>query len=442
MGKKSATLGLVLLLAGATTLGLGLVEQRKEKQLLENIKLRLEKMDEVTADETDIRYLADIFSRDDWQQKLNQYNTQRQSKGLLIDTSAVFILTGSAIFVWWFLWLTARLLYRRLRRCRQTSAFEVQNQDQREHPEAKEKDKSERAVQSAKQKTGTKKKNKDNTNLEVLAGSGWFDFNKGFTDRSKTNSLYSETTLKTKPFDDLSDSNSKNVNVMLCDEKSAESKMSLKLKAERLNQHYKSSNKNKLFLDSDKDTAKLEKLIKSQRKSLEKQVAEFRQMAQSLKQASLDRSQPFGDTVKELIQQVSAIREYALGQQDRIKKLQDGYDWNIIKTFGLKVIRCIDNLKDRIERLGDNGIGITDLEEVKDELIFALESSGIEQYQPKINSDYKGQERIAETVKEKAHNKGPELKGKIAQVTRPGYRHFIDDENFKVIRAARVKLFG
>ena len=61
VGKKSAVLGLVLLFAGAATLGWGLLEQRKEKQLLKDIKARLEKLDKVTADEIDIRYLADIF---------------------------------------------------------------------------------------------------------------------------------------------------------------------------------------------------------------------------------------------------------------------------------------------------------------------------------------------------------------------------------------------
>jgi molecular chaperone GrpE (heat shock protein) len=164
-------------------------------------------------------------------------------------------------------------------------------------------------------------------------------------------------------------------------------------------------------------------------------------MAETVKQAA-ERSEPIGSFIKDLTHQVSAIRDYALTQQDRIKKLQDGYDWNIIKTFGLKVIRCIDNLDDRIEQLKDAAADTEDIEELRDELVFALESSGIEQYAPEIESDYSGQEKIAEAVKERQITDKSDMKGKIAAVVKVGYRHFIDEQNFKVVRAARVKLYG
>ena len=77
-----------------------------------------------------------------------------------------------------------------------------------------------------------------------------------------------------------------------------------------------------------------------------------------------------------------------------------------------------------------------------DELIFALESSGIEQFEPEINSDYRGQERYAEAVKNKQHCDDPNQAGKIARVIRPGYQYFINEENIKVVRPAQVKLFA
>jgi len=438
VGKKSAVLALVLLFAGAATLGWGLIEQRKEKQLLEDIKARLEKLDKVTADEIDIRYLADIFSSDDWQQKLDAYNTQRQGKGLLIDTSAVFILTGGAIFAWLLLWLAVRFVYRRLFGFKDTSS-EAMHQDGGENLQTQQS--TQRVVESPKRKTDHQKE-KQHVNAKVLTTSGWFDFNKGPSERGKADHIYSETTLEAQSSSDSSAGGSKNVSMMFSDGQAAESKKSLKLKGDRLNQRYKSLTKRRIFSETDEDTVKLEKVLKAQSKSLEKQLAEFRQMAQTLKQITLDRSQPFGSTIKELMQQVSAIREYALGQQDRIKKLQDGYDWSIIKSFGLKIIRCIDNLEDRIEQFRNDSVDTADLEEVKDELIFSLESSGIEQYKLEIDSDYNGQEKIAEAVKEKVGAPEPELKGKIAHLVKPGYRHFIDDENFKVVRTARVRLFG
>lgn len=437
MGRKFITLGVILLLAGAGTLGWGFVEQRKEKQMLKDIKLRLEKLDKVSADETDIRYLADIFSRDDWQQKLDEYNTQRQSRGFLIDTSVVLMLTGGAVFAWWFLWLAIRSVNRRLFLSRAKGRINDDAVDS--GTETKEKPR--RLVQPSNQ---TIEPNKDETGkqVDVLVSSGWFDFNKGCADHSNKDSVRSETYFNNKPSGDSTDGISKNANLLFCDEKASASKKSLKLKVDRLNKRYRSLTRREVFSDSSEDTAKLQKVLKAQGKSLEKQIAEFRQVVETLKQAAIDRSQPYSDTIKELVQQVSAIREYALSQQDRINKLQDGYDWGIIKSFGLKVIRCIDNLENRMEWLTKDGIETTGLEEVSDELIFALESSGIEQYEPEVDSDYSGQEKVAEAVKEKAHAQGPELKGKVAEVIRPGYRHFIDDKNFKVVRTARVKLFA
>jgi len=125
-----------------------------------------------------------------------------------------------------------------------------------------------------------------------------------------------------------------------------------------------------------------------------------------------------------------------------MEKLQDGYDWNIIRTFCLRVIRCIDNLENRINQLAKKNIETTDLEEVKDELLFALDSSGVEQFEPEINSDYRGQEKFAEAIKDKQQCDNPKQTGKIAKVIRPGYQYFINEDNVKIVRTAQVKLYG
>jgi molecular chaperone GrpE (heat shock protein) len=153
-------------------------------------------------------------------------------------------------------------------------------------------------------------------------------------------------------------------------------------------------------------------------------------------------SKPLNNTLTELSQQVSAIREYTAYQQNRLEKLQDGYDWNIIRTFCLRVIRCIDNLENRLGQMSDDEVRATHLEEVKDELVFALESSGIEQFRPEINSDYRGHEKYAEAVKDKQPCEKPGQTGKIAACLRPGYQYFINEDNVKVVRPAQVKLYA
>jgi len=186
----------------------------------------------------------------------------------------------------------------------------------------------------------------------------------------------------------------------------------------------------------------LEESLKAKTESLEQQMEEFKRMAQNVRQTTLDHSKPLNNALKELTEQVSAIRDYASHQQERVEKLQDGYDWSIIRTFCLRVIRCIDNIEGRIEQFSEEDVAAEHLREVRDELVFALESSGIEQFKPELNSLYRGQEKSTEAVKEREPCDDPEQSGRIAGIVRPGYQYFIDEDNFKVVRAAQVKLFA
>lgn len=195
-------------------------------------------------------------------------------------------------------------------------------------------------------------------------------------------------------------------------------------------------------LDRETHAPELPNSLKEQAEDLQKQLAEVKQMAQTMQQATQGQPGPLNSTLKELAQQVSAIRDYAASQQGRVEKLQDGYDWGIIRTFCLRVIRCVDNVEKRIAEVEEGDEAAVRLQEVHDELLFALESSGVEQFEPEIHSDYRGQEKLAEAIKEKQPSNKPDQAGRIAKVLRPGYRYIIDDDNFKVVRTAQVKLFG
>ena len=117
--------------------------------------------------------------------------------------------------------------------------------------------------------------------------------------------------------------------------------------------------------------------------------------------ATMMTTEPVTNGLSELTEEVSAIRQYAAAQQDQMRKLQDGYDWMIVRRFCMRIIRCIDNLDDRRTRLGDKEQTLQAcLEDIRDELVFALESSGIEQYQPDLNVPFKGLEKYAEAVRQ------------------------------------------
>ncbi|HIJ70970.1 MAG TPA: hypothetical protein HPP87_06360 [Planctomycetes bacterium] len=176
--------------------------------------------------------------------------------------------------------------------------------------------------------------------------------------------------------------------------------------------------------------------------SLGRQAQNFGKVGGQLASSVLMSTEPVANTLDELTQEVSAIREFASQQQDRVRQLQEGYDWTIVKRFCFRIIRCIDNLEERIRKLAGAGEETQHLEDVRDELLFALESSGVEQFEPQINADYRGLEKAAEAVHERQRcNKADHLSGKIAKVVRPGYHYVLNDNEVRIVRAAQVKLY-
>jgi len=455
MHKKVVILGLVLLIVGTTMLGWVLTEKRKQQQktaaykskynletgeylkqytewfqafpdeqsklpfvLDENGKtkteeqLKQEQQERLQADlgklatgETDVYPFADILYGENWQNELNRYKKRKEM------SEFVFTSMGGTIFAWYLLlWLVRffirvssglkKLLPDVLRRQGKTkdekrakinAEKDVKNQEQKQKLNQQQ---SKLEKHSKGLRNLIKRKPKLNGREKAL-----------FT---KSESLFDNRNSKRakKRLGTYSDDNAGKIAVLLSDEQSAES------------------------------IARIENSLKAHTEQLEERTA------QSVEQAIIEHSKPLDSTLKDLAQQVSAIREYASCQQERVEKLQDGYDWNIVRTFCLRIIRCIDNLENRISRLSGEGTETEHFQEIKDELVFALESSGIEQYEPEINSDYRGQEKYAEAVKEKEHCDKEKQKGKIAKVIRPGYQYFINEDNIKVIRTAQVKLFG
>lgn len=153
-------------------------------------------------------------------------------------------------------------------------------------------------------------------------------------------------------------------------------------------------------------------------------------------------SEPLTRELSDLTEEVSAIRHFAAQQQDQMRKLQDGYDWMIVRRFCLRIIRCIDNIEDRIARLGKEEQILSDhLQDIKDELVFALESSGVEQYEPELEVSYKGLERYAEAIKDRVSTDDAARAGCIAEVARSGYQYLVNDDDVKIVRCAQVKLY-
>jgi len=449
MSKKSVILGLILFLAGIAALGWVFTEGKKERQLLQERQERFDVgVDRLVTGEIDVHSFANFAPRENQKQELDKYRARIEKRELILVVSVVCMFIGGVIFGWWLLLWTARLLIRGssylvklsidvFRRCREIKDKQLAKAGAKEDEKA-----SGREEELYEQQSPQKKYSK------ILASSGWHGFGTNVANQYEPAPSEKVFSMRSEAHFGNSAKDANKLAALLSDEKSVELEGLSTATAEELNLNMMQSGRlcgtveKTALADSQGDYPELDDLFRAQAENLGKQMAEFRQMAQSVQQATFEHSEPLRSNLKELIQQVSAIREYASQQQGRMEKLQDGYDWNIIRTFCLRVIRCIDNLENRIARLSKENIETAELEDVRDELVFALESSGVEQFSPEINSDYRGQERKAEAVKDKEYCDGPNLTGKIAKVIRPGYQYVIDNENVKVVRTARVKLFG
>jgi len=463
MLKKFAILGLVLLLTGAAVFGWLLIERRKQQQQVTAYKLKYASefddylrqynqwmqlppqqraqlpwgldnygksktkaqlqqeqqerlkadLDKLAVGDTDVYPFADALYGQNWQEKVRKYKTQKERKEFILTVSIDSMLTGGTVFTCCLLLWTATLLVRSLSRLKESPAvFLISRKKQ--------------------QQIRLKKRSK------ALINSGWHDFEAATERKITPLENVSTENVESDPEANESASRTRKIAVLLSDEHSIESEQSSKAATE---EPEPSINGNSV-LQQDCETENLTMPSNDLSQNSFCNKSQNQELAQSVQQTTLEASEPLNNTLNVLTEQVAAIREYACQQQDRVEKLQDGYDWNIIRTFCLRVIRCIDNLESRISQLSEQGVETTQIEEVRDELLFALDSSGVEQFEPAINSDYHGQEKYAEAVKEKQHSDDPNMKGKIAKVIRPGYRYFINEDNVKVVRTAQVKLFG
>lgn len=346
-------------------------------------------IDKLARGEIAVNPFTDILYGDNWQNEVNEYKKRNEFNEYVLTSSIVCTTMGGSIYAWWIVLWTARYVVRVSSNLRRMIAARYGNPEEVEEDEpiisaVKE------LQQEQQKKKAHEKQNKPEKHLNVSTHPG------------RQNPVPAKAGFKP---------------------------------AERLAYTYKGKTPN--------GTEKINKLL-SDEKGPAPKVPTLKTTTKWGKQRSEteDHSKPINSAINELTQQVSAIREYAACQQDRLEKLQDGYDWNIVKSFCLRVIRCIDNLENRIIRIGEKDARAIHLEEVRDELIFALESSGIEQFEPEIESEYRGQEKFAEAVKDKQKSNDPNRTGRIAQVIRPGYQYFINEENVKVVRPAQVKLFA
>ena len=416
-------------------------EAKLQKQQRERLKADIHKL---AAGEKDVYPFADIFYGENWQEELVKYKSQEEMKEFILTSSIVCVSAGVMIFGWCSLLWIARLMIRGMSDLRRfiTGVLRRRREGKKARVAGVDGGAGEEGLQDV--QVPCEEAHQSAIHSAVLKGSGWHNFDMGSVVKMIRFARYLEGDFHV----DVSTWEAQKIAGLAPDERADAAELPEGIAAEQMPEFcdggYCGVDVEQCdgvqtidLAGSEEDSQKIE-----QTEGEEGQTEEFQQVAQAVKQDELEHPEPISNTLAELTEQMSAIREYATQQQERVERLQDGYDWNIVKTFCLRVILCIYNLEERMNRLAEEGAETTGLEEIRDELVFVLESSGVERFEPEINSDYWGQERCAEAIREREYSDEPNREGKIAKIVRAGYQYVIDDDNVKVVRPAQVKLFG
>ncbi len=178
-------------------------------------------------------------------------------------------------------------------------------------------------------------------------------------------------------------------------------------------------------------------------KELHEQVDEELLKLAASQQAAVGQVKTTNDAIQSLNEQMAAVREYAATQQERVRRYEEGYQWVVLKDFGLRIIRCIDDIESILAKLDAADPGREHLEIVRDQLVFALDAEAIEQFTPEVGSSVREEQRLfVESSSDVVPTENKAEDGTIASVERSGYRLYIDDQTPpRIVRPARAKVF-
>ncbi len=149
---------------------------------------------------------------------------------------------------------------------------------------------------------------------------------------------------------------------------------------------------------------------------------------------------PRSHNTLEIAEQVKVLRDYIASQQEQVVKLQKGYDWTVIRNFATRIIRCADRIQDDIDRYEEKDSDFVEhLSLIREELLIALEDSGMEVFTPEAGVEYRGHEQMAKVIETKKVET-PDDGGKILRTIRPAFFFRIDSEKKSLIRPAEVEI--
>jgi len=151
-------------------------------------------------------------------------------------------------------------------------------------------------------------------------------------------------------------------------------------------------------------------------------------------------NESFSGALASIDSQLAALRDYAATQQETLVRYQQGFNWVITKDLCKRIIRCLDDIEGYKRADGLTPLHSEHLETIYDQLLFALDSCGVEQVRIEPGTPYDSVRKEVELVgKDTAPN--DESRGKVSYVL-PGYGLYTSDSDKpRSIRDIQVRVF-
>lgn len=137
---------------------------------------------------------------------------------------------------------------------------------------------------------------------------------------------------------------------------------------------------------------------------------------------------------------INAIRDYTIEKNAELRRYKDGYDYTLLRNFSIRMIQAIEEIEEQLEMAVKEGCEAelqTKLRHACEGVIMALDSQGIERFEPEIGAELDlnsgKMEPIGKQITDLDANHN-----KICKVVRAGYRLFQESGEHKIIQPAHV----
>lgn len=137
---------------------------------------------------------------------------------------------------------------------------------------------------------------------------------------------------------------------------------------------------------------------------------------------------------------VAGMRDYLSESNQQLTRLQEGYDYSVLKRVVKPVIQVANSLEALEPRMADHPAA----EEIRGlwmDLLDSLEQNGIERLDIEKNEAFDKIRKMAEAITAKEATDDPEKADKVAEVVRPGYCYVYDYDKRRMVVPAQVKLY-